>query len=149
MARWTAVLQGWPHSYPQMFRPFLNVTKGVDVVPFSVLAKLRKQARLQDFNAHFIPWRTWWWLKAAWPFPCSLLTGWLAIRVRCGISFSSSLVSFLFRTSFIIDGDPGLLQFSCHLAHFALTHEDVLSCLVFPFLFFLQVRTKWGIENLA
>lgn len=132
MARLPAELQGWPHSYPQMSRLFLIVTKGVDVVPLSVLAKLGEASKTSDCNGHFIPWWTWWWLKAGRPFHCSLLTGWPTIPIHRGSSFSNSPFSSVFSSSFIVFGDPGLLRFSYDLARLALNHEYVFSFLLFP-----------------
>lgn len=54
----TAVHQGWPQIYPQMFKLFLNIVTLLVWCRFLFLRKLGKQAALQDFNAHFSLWKT-------------------------------------------------------------------------------------------
>lgn len=59
VTRLMAVLQGWPHIYPQMFKSFLNIITILVWCHFLFLLNFGKQGRLRNVNAHFSPWKTW------------------------------------------------------------------------------------------
>lgn len=59
VTRLMAVLQGWPHIYPQMFKSFLNIITILVWCHFLFSLNFGKQGRLQNFNAHFSLWKTW------------------------------------------------------------------------------------------